>query len=511
LIPTPNLLYCNQLTTTFQKGAGIVIINKKDVSIQEIRPIFENQGRSVGDTIFDLLKCFKLNLICQSLDVIKHTGYSIPEMIIILTMFPILMIKTVRGFILSNYQLTEAQKDTFFRVLNNQQMNWRNFLYAVAKRFRSMAPKTEDHPTPTCGIIDDTVLEKTGKHIEGISMVFDHILKKLVLGFKCQLYSYWDGKSIYPIDFSLHAEIGRNQKRPFGMTRKQLKQRYQKDRSSESQGRKRFKELTKDKISTALSVIKRAAKHGFVPQYLLVDSWYTSEKFILTVRKIKKGAVHLLGMVRQDKRQFNYQDKKHNAKELRKMLKTNAKRCRKLKATYIEVVVEYKDVGRVKLYFSRFSHRGSWQLLLSTDCSLSFIKAVEIYNIRWGIEVLFKECKQHLNLGKCQSNDFDAQIAETTLSLVLFTMLAFYKRMHAYESMGILFDKLSDQMIETTIAERLWQLFIQLLIKLAELFEIEPAEQLEKLLYADELMIEIQAILGLFPSVQMQQSLNNAA
>ena len=141
-------------------------------------------------------------------------------------------------------------------------------------------------------------------------------------------------------------------------------------------------------------------------------------------------------MVRQDKRLYVYEGGNYSAKELRQALKSQAKRCRKINSRYIEVIVEYKSVGRVKLIFSRFSRRGQWQLLLTTDHKLSYIKVIETYSIRWGIEVLFKECKQHLNLGKCQSNDFDVQIAETTLSFMLFTMLSFHKRISSYETLG---------------------------------------------------------------------------
>ena len=39
---------------------------------------------------------------------------------------------------------------------------------------------------------------------------------------------------------------------------------------------------------------------------------------------------------------------------------------------------------------------------------------MEIYSIRWTIEVFFREAKQQLGLGKCKSRDFDAQIASIT-------------------------------------------------------------------------------------------------
>ncbi|MEJ7740223.1 MAG: hypothetical protein WKF97_22610 [Chitinophagaceae bacterium] len=65
----------------------------------------------------------------------------------------------------------------------------------------------------------------------------------------------------------------------------------------------------------------------------------------------------------------------------------------------------------VKLFFSRFGKRGKWHLLLSTNTSLPYIKVLEFHQVRWTIKVFFKESKQYLNLGGCQSKNFDAQIA----------------------------------------------------------------------------------------------------
>ena len=56
-----------------------------------------------------------------------------------------------------------------------------------------------------------------------------------------------------------------------------------------------------------------------------------------------------------------------------------------------------------------------WHGLLTTNLDLSFEQAYKIYSKRWSIEVFFKESKQHLGLGKCQSQDFDAKIASITI------------------------------------------------------------------------------------------------
>ena len=486
-------------------------INKNNLSFQEIKAIFTEKGDSVGDTIYDLLKCFNLISLYRKNGFVKLKGYSVDEILTIFFLFPFMLIGTIRGFITSRYRISSAQKDTFYRFLNNENLNWRSLLYSAAKRFLKLVPASENDSAITCGIMDDSLIEKTGDKIEGIGKVFDHVSRKSVLGFRCLLYSFWDGKSIIPLDFSMHAEIGRNKKRPYGLAPKKLKQRFSKERSEQSPGSKRIRELKRDKISIGLAMIKRAAKHGIIPQYLLTDSWFASEKFITGIRKIKKGAIHFLGMVRQDKRKYVYNNEDYNAKELKKMLKNRAKRCRKLNSRYFEVVVEYKDAGKMKLFFTRFSRQGKWQLMATTDLSLSYIKAMEIYSLRWGIEVLFKECKQHLNLGKTQSNDFDAQIAGATLSFMIYTMLAFHKRMHAYETMGRLFDHLKDQLLENTIAERLWFVFLELQTLVADLFEIEISECLHRIIYSEKGEKLLRSLICAMPSYEMERQVDKAA
>ncbi len=46
---------------------------------------------------------------------------------------------------------------------------------------------------------------------------------------------------------------------------------------------------------------------------------------------------------------------------------------------------------------------------------------LEIYALRWGIEVYFKECKQHLGLLKEQTITFASHIASISLTAVGLT------------------------------------------------------------------------------------------
>lgn len=88
---------------------------------------------------------------------------------------------------------------------------------------------------------------------------------------------------------------------------------------------------------------------------------------------------------------------------------------------------------------------------------------MEIYATRWTIEVFFKEMKQQLRLGQCQSRDFDAQIAHVTICCILYIFLAYFRRVHAYIPLGALFEGMGAELVEKNLAERLWALFEELL------------------------------------------------
>ena len=192
---------------------------------------------------------------------------------------------------------------------------------------------------------------------------------------------------------------------------------------------------------------------------------YSSHEFIETVRGLGKTPMHLICGVRKDGRKYLYKGDSLDANQLQKVLKSEGqeKRCRKRNTRYFEAVVDYEGIGLVKLYFCRFPYQKKWRLFLSTDTSLSLLSMLEIYSVRWSIEVFFKETKQHLKLGTCQSRDFDAHIAHITTCYILYTLLAYFRRVNAYESLDGLFVKIKDDLIEKNVAERLWELFDDLL------------------------------------------------
>jgi len=470
--------------------------NKGITKLHELKGIF-TQPEKAGDTLIDIGEKYFTPKLRRKFDAVKKRGYYASDILLVLLYLPFLGVSSVRGLFKSGCSnLSDAQKDVYYRLKDNSEIDWRSFLYSFTKRFKRLSEQKGEPATnvPRCLIVDDSDCPKRGKKIEYIGKIYNHVLHKWVLGFKLLTLGYWDGKSMIPLDFSLHNEKGKNKKRPYGLKPSELKKRYSKPRATHTPAARRVAELRESKIINAVKMIKRAVKHGFIADFILTDNWFTSEYFIKSIRKLKKGMLHLLGMCKMDKRNYLFEGKEYTAKQLLQRFKGTKKRSRKVNAYYIELCVEYKGIP-LKLFFSRYSKRGKWHLLLSTDLTLNFIKAIEIYNIRWSIEVFFKETKQYLNLGKSQANDFDAQIADTTIVMMQYTILTLYKRFQVYETIGELFRESQRLLLELTLAERLWNLFIELQRQIVELFEIEIDDLLEKMFTQPECEQKILKIL----------------
>jgi hypothetical protein len=335
--------------------------------------------------------------------------------------------------------------------------------------------------TLRCLIFDDSLLPKTGRYIEKMSRMFDHVSKRFILGYKLLAMGYWDGTSFIPLDFSLHREKGRNAEKPFGLKKKEYRKQHKKKREKGTHSWDRAKEADMSKIDSALKMFWRAISQRVKVDYVLMDSWFTCEAFVRAVNRVKKQTVHLIGMYKTPKTKFNYLGDMLTHSQIRNKL-GKVKRCRKLRLHYKEALVDYNGIP-IKMFFSRKGSNGKWRVFITTDTALSFIKMIEIYQIRWTVEVFFKEGKQLLGLGKCQSKDFDAQIADTTITMIQHILLTLKYRFEHYETKGALFNHVREGIIESRLNERLWGLFIELIRLIEVLFDgVDEMELWERIL-----------------------------
>lgn len=114
-----------------------------------------------------------------------------------------------------------------------------------------------------------------------------------------------------------------------------------------------------------------------------------------------------------------------------------------------------------------------WAAFLSTDTQLLAATVIKKYTKPWPIEVCFKECKQMLELGKDQSNDFNAQVTATTLSFLRYNILNYFNNIENYGTLGSIFEYIADTLAVITYTRRLWDFFSGLfLVSISKIFSL---------------------------------------
>ena len=462
------------------------MLQSKDINkISELKNGFTPRWLE-PDFISSSMKSFSFSRLCRIVSQVKSKGYEFEWIMTILLSMPFIDAATIHSMLngcVKHY--IEAGKDVFYRLKNHPGICWRMMLWQFAIKFKSLTEKPEDSTGgPKCMIFDDTLLEKIGMKIEKVSRMWDHVLHRYVFGFKLLLLGYWDGTSFIPLDFSLHRERGTNKEKPFGLTRKEFRKQHRKQRQNGSFSDERSKEADQSKIACAIKMFKRAIDRGFKVDYVLVDSWFTCEELISAVLGVKKQIVNFIGMYRTVTTKFLFKGKKYSYKQLLN-LAGKAKRCRRLGFYYKQVKVEFK--GRmISLFFSKQGRNGKWKVFLCTDTRLSYIRMMEIYQTRWTIEVFFKEAKGLLGLGKCQSNDFDAQIADATITMIQYILITLRYRYEHYETIGGLFSQIKESTTLQRLNQRLWGLFLELLQIIVTIFEDTDEQQLMERIFQNE-------------------------
>lgn len=178
-----------------------------------------SDNNKTDNGVAQFFSAFKIPRLLAIYECVKSKGYSVSSLVLMLIMF------RLRGKSIWSLQKTNVNciavcdDNTFYRLMNNPLMNWRKLLMGFAKQFQSIVKaKGAIVQTVKCFVVDDTDLEKTGKTIEFIGKIFNHVVRRHILGFKMLALCFWDGKSLTGIDFSLHREKGKNGN--YGMRKK---------------------------------------------------------------------------------------------------------------------------------------------------------------------------------------------------------------------------------------------------------------------------------------------------
>ncbi|MBK9442484.1 MAG: transposase [Comamonadaceae bacterium] len=103
-------------------------------------------------------------------------------------------------------------------------------------------------------------------------------------------------------------------------------------------------------------------------------------------------------------------------------------------------------------------------MFLSTDANLEPQQMLELYAVRWAIEVYFKESKQHLGFLKEQARHYAGVAASIHLTAIRFCLLVIAKH-HGASGVAQMRQQIVGNATQIDFAARLWgELFRALLV-----------------------------------------------
>lgn len=465
----------------------------------DIRSFFNEKRRSVVMNAFTCL-LEDINLDCRSLGGMKRENCRLTNLQVfqILVLFPFFAIKGYSHYAGSALcRMFGGKKDMFYSYLSQDNINWRKVIYRITNRLVKRVVIRDDHKKsrlPKVLIADDTDLPKTGMHMESIGKIFSHVHQKCILGYKALMLCWSDGRTQFMLDSSLHGEMGKIEGKEQGLTSAQRNARYERQRDKDSHISKRKNEYFMGKGIKLLEMVKDAIQNKIPFDYLLIDNWFTCTELVDFVCRCHKK-FHFLGMARMGNTMYATENRgKLSAKAILTKLKSakEVKRSRRYRCHYAETQVVLGKRA-VKLFFCKRGKKEAWKLLLTTDLSLDFMRAYEIYAMRWSIEVFFSDSKRILGLADCSSRDFSAHIAHVSLVMIRYNMLSAIKRTLDYDTIGGLFEDMYLGVHELTVVEKIWAIIIEVVAVVAELIEADSEVLIFQVINSNKRLATIRA------------------
>ena len=404
---------------------------------------FENTQNQFSNAFKEL----QLGKLLRKANITKNCGIPVYEVFQFLLLL-VFQDKNLFRFLNSKRRDQAVSKNTYYRFLNEISYNWKRFLLLLAARVITAFGVLTRRERVKVLILNDSVIRRNrSKKVELLARVYDHVEHRFQKGFSLLTLGWSDGYSFVPVGFNLLSSASESN-------------RYQEisDGSDHrSNGYKARKESLLTKPEAAILLIRRALNAGIDADYVLMDTWFTTEPMLGSV--LAEG-LDVIGMVKQLKQRYIYRGQSYTLPELRKFVRFEGARN-----TFGSLCVTTKKGIPVKVVFVRNRSKKSECLyLLSTDCSLSDAEIVRIYGNRWAIECFFKASKSFLKLGtEFQSRSYDAMVSHTTIVFTRYIILEWIRRnrndQKTYGELFFMFCEDIQDMDLTTALQELMSLF----------------------------------------------------
>lgn len=251
--------------------------------------------------------------------------------------------------------------------------------------------------------IDDSIVHKTGKKIEGVDYVYDHSEGKSVLGFDVVTSHYVDPRKDYPLDL-----------KP-----------YFREKTLEEDKELAKKFSFKTRITLACELVDEAERRGVPVRIYVFDSWFFSPELTDKIESYDKHWVSRL----KSNRLLLYGGKKIPISEFGDQLPDDVFRKITINGqdywTFSKSVKLANNEKKVRIVIShKKEDRSDDPYFLVTDnLQWEAKKIVSSYNLRRPIEGFYRDVKQNLGFEGSQLRNLKGRIRHWFLVLLAYSIL----------------------------------------------------------------------------------------
>ena len=444
-----------------------------------IEQVLSHPGQCVDNVFAGVWKGLKLSSLIRSVGFRKRTGVCVTEAIFLLILWKWIDVSSIAVFSRKSLKtFSEAKKDVMYDLVKREDADWRGLNGAVAKSLYQQRHVASSRLKAY--VLDDSIKQRRGRKMEGVSCHFDHTEGRHVMGQQVLTLGLATEDLFMPLDSQIYV----SESRAHGLIRD-----FKDKRSIVA---KRYDEATtQSKPQIANGMLRRAKRQGIQADYLVADAWFGTKPMIQTAQSLDVTAI-----LRMKKSKLKYRivgakgkTEAFDAKALyQRTVKGQWKKVRGMpyRAVAVDVELDLREKGGkeakwtdVKLLFVRgattddkpSAGKKDWALFLTTAPDMSLSRILEIYALRWGIEVYFKEAKQHLGFLKEQTWTFASHTASIHLTAIRYLMLVYARREHGELRVSDIRGHMKEQLNTLDFAQRLWQLFRALISGTIETFK----------------------------------------
>jgi SRSO17 transposase len=250
-------------------------------------------------------------------------------------------------------------------------------------------------PVPVFVALDDSLVEKSGKHMEGVDYHYSHSVGRTVMGHVWVTAHLVVLGQSYPVGWKLYQRQARCDALdiPFA-----------------------------SKPELARMILREFEPLPGTQTYVLTDSWYPSKDLL---DLCAERGFHLISAVKSDRK---FKTAGHNL-QVKQWAQTLPKRAFDLVTVNTTCYKVWSATGRlssahrVRLVVNRVIGQKSWRYLISTDYSLTPQTIISHYLGRWEVENFYRVAKQSLGWGDYQMRDLFAIERHVQLMMVTHAYL----------------------------------------------------------------------------------------